>query len=400
MAPSRRISFGAALVLAACGLVSAAPSVAGTTAARAGLIQSWGTTTTDLSGGGYPDERHTPGAVALPGGVRATAAAAGSTNFVAIGSDHHLYGWGLNQHGEVGDGTTKERPKPVRVKLPAGVKPVSVAAGGAETLMAGSDGRLYAWGDNSTGGLGTGKSKAAITTPTPVHLPAGVRAVAMSATDHTLVIGSDHRLYAWGANIAGQVGDGSTKDRTLPKVITLPKGVKPVQVAAGGYHSLAIGSDHHLYAWGDNSAGALGTGDKKSHRVPTLAKFPSGVTPTRIVGLYSSSLAIGSDHQLYGWGYGAFGTLGDGNSKVHNRLTPYRASLPRGVQVTAIAGRIDFELAVGSDGKLYSWGANSNGQLGDGTTKSRAIPTAVPLIGKAHAFAVAAGSYRSIVLTS
>ncbi|HZE67725.1 MAG TPA: hypothetical protein VE081_13905, partial [Sporichthyaceae bacterium] len=155
--------------------------MAGTTVARAGLIQSWGTTTTDLSGSGYPNERHTPAAVALPGGVRATAIAAGATNFVAIGSDHYLYAWGMNSHGEIGDGTTTERPKPVRVKLPAGVKPVSIAAGAAETLMAGSDGRLYAWGDNSTGGLGTGKSNAVITTPTPVRLPAGVRAVAMSA---------------------------------------------------------------------------------------------------------------------------------------------------------------------------------------------------------------------------
>src|SRR5882757_2816155 len=122
MALSRGISFGAALVLAASGLLSASPSMAGTTAARAGLIQSWGTTTTDLSGSGYPNERHTPAAVALPGGVRATAIAAGATNFVAIGSDHYLYAWGMNSHGETGDGTTTERPKPVRVKLPAGVK--------------------------------------------------------------------------------------------------------------------------------------------------------------------------------------------------------------------------------------------------------------------------------------
>ena len=61
-------------------------------------------------------------AVALPGGVRATAIAAGATSFVAIGSDHHLYAWGMNSNGEIGDGTTTERPKPVRVKLPAGSK--------------------------------------------------------------------------------------------------------------------------------------------------------------------------------------------------------------------------------------------------------------------------------------
>jgi alpha-tubulin suppressor-like RCC1 family protein len=400
MTLSRGISVGAALVLAGYGLVSAAPSEAAATAARAGLIQSWGTTTTDLSGGGYPDERHTPGALALPGGVRATAIAAGNVNFVAIGADHHLYAWGLNQQGEVGDGTTKERPKPVSVKLPAGVQPVRIAAGSAETLMVGSDDRLYAWGDNSTGGLGTGKSTAVITTPTPVRLPAGVRAVAMSANGHTLVIGSDHRLYAWGDNGAGELGDGTTKVRTLPKVITLAKGVSPVQVAAGGSHSLAIGSDHRLYAWGDNGAGALGTGDTKQRHVPTRVKFPSGVSPIRIVGLFSSSLAIGSDHQLYGWGYGAFGTLGDGNVKDHQRLTPHRAALPKGVQLTAIAGRIDWGLAIGSDGKLYSWGPNSNGQLGDGTTKPRGTPTAVPLSGKAHAFALAAGFYRALVLTS
>jgi alpha-tubulin suppressor-like RCC1 family protein len=76
------------------------------------------------------------------------------------------------------------------------------------------------------------------------------------------------------------------------------------------------------------------------------------------------------------------------------------SSLPAGVKLTAIAGRVDFGLAIGSDGKLYSWGDNSNGQLGDGTTKERGIPTAVPLIGKAHAFAITVGFYRAIALAS
>lgn len=375
----------------------AAPAVAASPAAvRTGLVQAWGTDQTDLSGRGYPSERHAPGAVALPAGVRARAVSTGQSHNVVIGSDRKLYAWGANGWGQLGDGTTRDRTKPVLVKLPKGVRPVKIAAGGRHTLMLGSDGKLYGWGPN--GEIGIGKRGGISTTPVPVKLPAGVRAVSMAAGSHDLVIGSDDKLYAWGFNLSGQVGDGTTTNRFLPKVITLATGVRPVKVAVSEVHSLAIGSDKKLYAWGDNLDGALGVGDTKERHRPAVGKFPAGVHPVQIGAMLGSSIAIGSDRKIYGWGYGYDGVLADGNLKVHRHLTPHAGTFPAGVRPVNLVAGMSHVLAIGSNGKLYSWGNNSNGQLGDGSVKSRATPVVVKVPAKYRVFGAAAGQYRSVAL--
>jgi alpha-tubulin suppressor-like RCC1 family protein len=120
-------------------------------------------------------------------------------------------------------------------------------------------------------------------TPVQVILPAGVTPTAVAAgIYHSLAIGSDGKLYAWGYNVYGQLGDGSTTQRLSPVQVSLPAGVTPTAVAAGRFHSLAIGSDGKLYAWGYNGIGQLGDGSTINRPSPVQVGLPAGVTPTAV----------------------------------------------------------------------------------------------------------------------
>ena len=175
-----------------------------------------------------------PGALSLPGGVSAVSVSAGDDFSLAVGSDGDIYSWGDNRYGELGDGTTTDQSTPEKITLPGGVTALSVSAGNDFSLAVGSDGDIYAWGDNGYGELGDGTTWNQ-STPEKITLPGGVSATSVSAGFYYgLAVGSDGDIYAWGENYYGQLGDGTTTDQSTPEKVTLPGGVSAVSVSAGG----------------------------------------------------------------------------------------------------------------------------------------------------------------------
>ena len=265
----------------------------------------------------------------------------------------------------------------------------------------------YGWGNNNFGDLGDGQPDtnigpdscgllhtACALTPVQMSLPAGVTGTAIAAgKDMSYAIGSDGNLYASGENEVGQLGDGTNTGpdvcaqpppfgnvpcSTVPVQVSLPPGVAPTAVAAGGNESgYAIGSDSHLYAWGFNADGELGDGTTTNTDTPVQVSLPSGVAATAIAGGGRTGYAIGSNGKLYAWGDNTYGELGDGTTTSSD--TPVQVSLPTGVTATAIAGSDETGYAIGSNGKLYAWGFNSDGELGDGTTSNSETPVQVSL---------------------
>ena len=136
---------------------------------------------------------------------------------------------------------------------------------------------------------------------------------------------------------------------------------------------LAIGSNGKLYAWGDNGSGQLGDGNTNESDAPVVVSLPSGVTPTAIAGEPINGYAIGSDGKLYAWGYNGPGRTWQRHERHDSSATPRwrfrcpRMSLPRSVAVEAVTVG-GYSYMVGSDGNLYAWGYNGDGELGDGTT--------------------------------
>jgi len=363
-----------------------------------GMLYAWGDNFGGELGigrsGGYST---TPApVVGLSESVRARAVFAGGHHGLALGRDGTLYTWGANESGQLGDGTTTNRSTPVSATLPAGVRVVSVAAGGRHTLALGADGALYAWGWNHDGQLGDGTTITR-TARVSLALPMGTRAVAIAAGGrHSLALGATGALYAWGANESGELGDGTTMERTRPISVTLPPGVRFIALSAGLTHSLALGGDGRVYAWGDNGHGQLGDGSTVERTRPVAVTLPGGGRATAVFAGDRFSLALGADGRLYAWGANADGELGDGAAT--DRATPGAVRLPRGVRVSAAAAGDYYSLAVGSGGRLYAWGLNRFGQLGDGTRTTRRTPVAVTLPARAPAVAVAARGDFSVAL--
>ncbi|TKR27319.1 cell wall anchor protein [Cellulomonas hominis] len=250
-----------------------------------------------------------------------------------------------------------------------------LAAGAFHSVGLGADGVVYAWGRNNVGQLGDGTTVDS-SVPTPVALPAEVVITAVTAGQYfSAALSADGVVYAWGSNSSGQLGDGTTAPSPVPKPVSLPPGTEITALAAGYYHVVAMSSDGGVYAWGYNSSGQLGDGTTTTSSVPVVTQVPSGVTYTELFAAGYRSSALGSDGNVYSWGDNREGQIGDGT--VSNATTPVAARFPDGVTADVLSVGYNFSVATGSDGMVYAWGSNGRGQLGDGTRIGASLPVAV-----------------------
>ena len=344
------------------------------TGRRDGKVYGAGDNATHQLGDGSTIQRTPPVAVALGNGKVAVAASAGNGHSLALASDGIVMAWGANDSGQLGNGGTSTVSTPIQIDLGSGKSALEVSAGGLHSLALGSDGAVYGWGRNSNGQLGDGTTLQR-TAPITAQFPAASGIVAVSAGgDHSLALAGDGRLYSWGGNDNGQLGDGGTTQRASPALISLANGVEAAAISGGANFSLAIGSDGRVYGWGQNSHGQLGDGTLTQRTAPVAVTLAIGVKAKAIAAGGGHSLAIGSDGKLYAWGDNAVGQLGDGTQT--QRSSPVLVSLPAGVAAVGIAAGSAHSLALGSDGKLYVWGLNASGQLGNGTTSMVIVPAA------------------------
>jgi len=213
-----------------------------------------------------------------------------------------------------------------------------------------------------------------------------VRSVA-AGSFHTVAARADGTVWAWGWNAFGQLGDGTTTDRRAPTQVAGLTGI--VAVSAGAYDSLALGADGAVWAWGWNGVGQLGDGTKTERH-----------TPVRVVGLGLvkaisgggfHSLALGHDGTVWAWGWNHFGQLGTGSiADTETRPVPVPGASP----ATSVAAGAIHSLSartVDEAGVVFAWGSNAVGQLGDGTTLDRRAPVRT----SASADQVWAGGYDS-----
>jgi len=370
----------------ACGDLTSAEAQTGQLAPpcwtpNPGTLYAWGYNGSGGLGDGTTGDHSSPESIFLPTGVTPTTVSTGGNGGMVIGSDGNLYAWGNNDYSQLPGGT------PHATSLAPGVKPTAISAGALYDLAIGSDGKLYAWGFNRQGQLGDGTSNAYQDTPEVVSLAPGVLPTAISAGyDYSLAIGSDGNLYGWGWNFEGELGDGTTVSRNTPEVITLASGVTPVSVSAGNGGGIAIGSDGKLYAWGG------------SRVIPQVLQLAPGVTPTAISAGTDHSLAIGSDGNLYAWGSNTSGQLGDGTTI--SRPSPEAITLASGVTPSEVAAGGSHNLAIGSDGQLYAWGSDSSGQLGDGSTTDHHRPEVISIGSGVAPVAIAADGSSSFAIGS
>jgi alpha-tubulin suppressor-like RCC1 family protein len=280
--------------------------------------------------------------------------------------------WGSNTYGQLGDGTSTDRLVPTPVSgLASGV--IAIAAGDSHTCALLASGGLRCWGRAGNGRLGDGTTTGWILVPTVViGLSSGVADV-VAGFDHTCTLMHNGSMCCWGGNTLGQLGDGTKTARTKPvcNVSGLSSGV--AVIAAGTYYSCALLVTGAVRCWGANSYGQVGDGTTTNRLVPTAVNgLASGVIAIAARNYYHTCALLTASGVLHCWGANTGGQLGDGTTT--GRLAPTAVvGLPAGV--TGIALGESHSCAMLSSGNVRCWGNNKNGQLGVGTTTNLLMPT-------------------------
>jgi uncharacterized repeat protein (TIGR01451 family) len=299
-----------------------------------------------------------------------TAVADGNGFVYALKSDGTVWGWGMNSGGQLGDGTTFNRARPVRVTGLTNV--TAIAAGAFYGAAVKADGTVWLWG--STGGLG---STNFVVNTTPVQLTGIENVKAISAGgNHLLMLKTDKTVWAAGGNSRGQLGDGSTTDRPSPVQVAGLTNVS--RVAAGGSEfSLALKEDGTIWAWGINFNGQLGPGGGNLNFDPhpnaiQVTGLPAGMTA--LAAGNDFCLALANDGTIWSWGSNGNFQLGRGTQVSQN---PIPLQIPNFGNVSAIAAGRIHGVALKTDGSVWCWGENFEGQLGDGSMSTRLAPVQV-----------------------
>ena len=306
---------------------------------------------------------------------------------------------------------------------------VAVARGYHHSLALKADGTVWAWGWNTKGQLGDGTTTSR---DTPIEVPglAGITAIAcgsynslamhadgtvwawgdyyggfrpspapvsgltdaiavVGAKDNSLALKADGTVWAWGGNDYGQLGDGTEEPRGRPVRVTGLTDV--VKIAGGTAHSVAVKSDGSVWAWGNNDFGQLGVWTSTEKSMPAVP-VPGMTDITALSGGGDHLLALDSDGTLWSWGSNSYGQLGDGTTSDSDTAVAVSGM----TDVTDIACGFNHNLALRTDGTVWAWGKNNKGQLGDGSTEDSSTPAAVSNL--SDIVSIAAGYEHSLAV--
>lgn len=241
---------------------------------------------------------------------------AGGFHSGGVKSDGTLWTWGRNQtaasaaNGQLGDGTTVNKLSPVTTSG-GGTNWTQVSCGYLHTAAVKTDGTLWNWGNGGSGRLGNNSTANASSPVTPVGGGTNWKMVA-TGNAHTIAIKTDGTLWVWGSNTYGELGTGNTTNTSSP-VTTTGGGTTWKYVAAGNDHSSAIKFDGTLWTWGRNPNGQIGDGTTVNRSSPN-GVVNGGTTWKLVAGNSTNTAAVKTDGTLWTWGGNAGGQLGDGTT--------------------------------------------------------------------------------------
>ncbi|MDH4228644.1 MAG: RCC1 repeat-containing protein [Nitrospirota bacterium] len=315
----------------------------------------------------------------------------GALHSVGVKTDGTLWAWGDNFYGQLGDGTRGRRNPPVKIGTD---RWQSVAAGDFHTVAIRTDGTLWTWGDNVSGQLGLGAgANLAEAAPVQVGTASNWKSVAAGGA-HTVAIQSDGTLWAWGNNVYGELGLGTSSFTPTPVPTQVGVASTWKAVAAGGAHTVAIQSDGTLWAWGQNTFAQLGNGGVSDLLVPT--QTVTGSTWQQVTAGTSFTAAIKSDGTLWAWGEGGLGQLGDGSLVSSTPTTPLVQEATLSSNWKSVAAGDRHTVATRADGTLWVWGDNASGQLGLGAGALASEPTPVQVGAASNWSSAAAGLNHTV----
>jgi alpha-tubulin suppressor-like RCC1 family protein len=286
-----------------------------------------------------------------------------TSHTAAIRSDGLLFVWGLNTSGQIGNNNIISQSSPIQIGTSSWI---AVSAGVNHTLGVTADFRLFAWGGNQNFNLGNNST---VNRSSPIQIGTGLSWTQVdAASSYSLAITSTNSLYAWGVGTAGQLG-------TLTEIKSWST------VSAGNSTSMGITADGRMFAWGLNTGFQIGDGSSITKSSPVQVGIP--LSWSVVSSGVNHSLGITNTGALYGWGTAATGATGNFGELYSWNL---------------VAGSGTNFYALRSDGSLWVTGQNTAGQLGLGDTIARSSPVQVG--SSSYTFINAGGSQNAVSVTA
>lgn len=313
---------------------------------------------------------------------------AGRTHTCGRMIDGLVYCWGSSTDGKLGGTYGVDQLVPVNVKI--GSNPlktiVGLEVGRAHSCAITADGKAMCWGQQSADGRLGNNATASSADPVAVDVSAllGKRSLKQisSGTSNSCAVNTQGRVYCWGRGDEGQNGNSFSDYLTPNEILTTGTGGSLfAKVVVGNQHACALSTEGKVYCWGENGEGQLGNGGNVDNPTPAIVDT-STITPF----LGFKDISAGSNHtcglhadgKIYCWGYGFFGQLGRNSSFSANRpVAVVTASTPGLTKFIAVDAGSMHTCGLGANGLLYCWGYGALGRLGTGNTLDRMIPTAV-----------------------
>jgi alpha-tubulin suppressor-like RCC1 family protein len=330
---------------------------------------------------------------------------------ITLRSNGTIWATGINDLGQLGDGTVIQRNAPVQagLLLGNGTGWTAVAAGADHAVALKADGTLWTWGGNGAGQLGIGTTSITPTSsPVQVGTDTDWTAVAAGAFC-TIALKGDGTLWAWGVNDAGQLGNADITGTTQPSPVAVLNqnlntnlNIKSyyVAVSISNRHALALQADGSLWAWGDNQFGQLAADPLSLVSSPTPQQII--VNSVSQVDTFWTAISAGGGHSvasladgsLWSWGADGAGQLGTGSLVAGNEFVPARVGIDSDWE--GFSSGDAHTLALKRNGTLWVWGANSTGQLGTGAADAVRHSSPAIVASPVNITAVAAGTTHSL----
>ena len=255
-----------------------------------------------------------------------------------------------------------------------------IEVGGFHSIALDKDGNLWVWGSNEHGQLGDGTTT---NRTSPTKIETGITFAQLSAGDlHSAGLDNEGKLWTWGYNGEGQLGDGTTNDKMTPQKIMEDKTFK--KVIASGYSTFAIDNNDEIWHCGEDYG-------KNYGQIYTPQKLDFKIEYILISG-NSHYLFLDNQKRLFGWGDNSVGQLVDGTTT--ERTNPIQIKPEK--QFKQVSTGYGFSLVIDNEGKIWSWGKNNDGQLGNGTKSYKTTPEQIKIETKFTQ--ISAGEFHSLAI--
>jgi alpha-tubulin suppressor-like RCC1 family protein len=322
----------------------------------------------------------------------------GNEHVLALLDSGKVVSFGRNTYGKLGINNTTNQTIPAEVITSIyynGKNAIAVAAGYNHSLILLNSGRVLSFGKNDVGQLGDGKttdrySPVIVTIIGTGNDYDGSNAIAITAGEnHSMILLNTGKVLAFGWNIYGQLGDGTVTSINTPVAVSTDSsngndydGSNAIAISAGARHSLILLNTGKVVSFGRNFNGELGDGSNTDRNTPVAVSTTTDYNGSNAIAIstssYYSSMILLNTGKVLSFGNNTEGELGDGSTTDRNIPTPVsNGDGYDGTNAIGISAGYNMGGILLNYGKVLLFGNNSNGQLGDGTTTTRTTPNAV-----------------------